>query len=130
MAREFTADRVLLSSHMKLHWDSIGFIPDNLNGEDEAEDTLGDNIQIGKSVEKAGPGLTNRYKGVIIRGFSANVKMTDILSFLENYDIIDKNHIDKDQNSGNLTISYLNSDQCLKIIEMEHRKIHLGQNSL
>ena len=38
MARECNAERVLLSTHMKLHWDNIGFKPENNSGEDVDED--------------------------------------------------------------------------------------------
>ena len=45
VARECTADRVLLSTHIQDHWASIGYKPDN-NTTEDVDDDIEVNVQI------------------------------------------------------------------------------------
>ena len=84
MARDCTSERVLLSTHMKEHWENIGYRPDtiDLNEVDDIEVQIGRNDPAPVPVESLRPDHSAKYKSVIIKGFSKTVPEQDIYNIL------------------------------------------------
>ena len=134
VARNCTADRILLSEHMKQHWEKIGYKPetDALNEVDAEEEVQ---VQVGRLeqnlVEVPKSTLASKYKSVIIRGFKADTPKEDILEVLKQQGLpntCDSNSISRNEGSGSLTIDNLEPEDCLVIMENLHRKRFLKRN--
>ena len=84
MARNCSAERILLSAHMVELWDKIGYKPDT--------DTLNEVDQLEQEVQVGGKSkqqivipessFTSKYKSVIIRGFRPDTALEDISEVL------------------------------------------------
>ena len=135
IARECTADRILLSTHMQLHWNKIGYIPDTNSTEDVDEDeNLEINIQVGPTadISNNGPDLTDRYNAVIISGFLPTTELSEIHPILVDQGLPEEilvTNIAKNEKSGKLTIPSLTSVHCLSLIENMHGKTFLDRKS-
>ena len=127
MARDCTADRVMLSTHMAEHWDKVGYRPDTteLNEVDVLD------IQIGRGnpdpcpPDSLRPDHTAKYTSVLIRGFSRSADEKDIYNILiegglpANYKIED---IKKDDKTGKLVIDNLDPEVCVSLSKHIHEK--------
>ena len=87
IARDCQQTRVLLSTHMRDHWQSIGFVPDP--GEDSQDEEDDIEIQVGKTnysnstgTIKEGPDLSHRYKSLLISGFKQDLGLDQIHEIL------------------------------------------------
>ena len=84
MARDCTAERVLLSTHMAEHWQKVGYRPDTdtLNEVDgvELEIQVGSNAQ--KNVVVPESTYASKYSSVIVRGFRADKDLAAIKEVL------------------------------------------------
>ena len=80
VAKDCTSDRVLLSNHMKEHWEQVGYKPDtqDLNDVDILE------VQIGRKQpeipveDSLRPDHTSKYTSVLISGFSKTAEESDM----------------------------------------------------
>ena len=130
VAKECTAPRVLLSSHMQEHWKIVSYVPDrdSENLEDvEEESTV--NIQIGpKTEENKGPDLTPRYNSVIINGFLPGTDLGQVHDILLGHGLPPGclvTDILRREKAGKLTISNLSSDTCVDLMDRLHGKVFL-----
>ena len=136
VARESTADIVLLSSHMKEHWEKIGYQPDTgaLNGVDEKLEL---EIQVGRNEKETNPVpesiLTSKYNSVIVKRFRTDTHMESILEILSEYGLPDpyeKESLIKNETMGSITIENLKPEECLSLTSRMHKKKFLsGQSS-
>ena len=133
IARECTAERVLLSTHMTQHWERIGFKPD-IDIDKEVDDLPDLEIQVGHS-KKVLPVIPNKslcskYKSVIIKGFLPDTPIENVLKELpvnvlpEEYS---SDNVLRNEKTGAVTLANLESDQCLAIMESMHAKKFLGR---
>ena len=133
VARECTAEQVLLSTHMKLHWANVGYSPESSENDfSDDEDDLEDNVQIGREPHSrdVGSNLTSRYGAVIISGFKSYIEMSSIKPILEANGLpkeFNSEHIARDSKTGKFTISNLSAETCLLVMERMHGKLFLGQ---
>ena len=126
MARDCTSDRVMLSCHMKEHWEKVGYRPDNvdLNDVDDLD------IQIGRQdpepaapAESLRPDHSSKYKSVIIKGFSKSEQEQDVYNILlegglpTEYKI---ENIKKNDKNGHLLIDDLDPTVCVKLTNHIH----------
>ena len=132
VAKECTADRVLLSSYMVKHWAKIGYIPDteimNEVDQEEPEVQVGgktkDQILIPES------SFTSKYRSVIVKGFRAETPSKDIMEIIKLEGVVPglcEEDILKNEKSGNFTVENLKPEECLLLIESMNRKRFLGK---
>ena len=134
MARDCTADRVLLSEHMAAHWTKIGYKPD-AEADHEVDEVPELEVQVGQTkkdvqVSSEGSKLTAKYRSVIVKGFSPKMSMDTVFQTLLEHGLpsnYDKNSLNKNETTGVLTLSDLVPDQCLAIIEKMHGKKFFGK---
>ena len=85
VARECTADRVLLSTHMEQHWNKIGYKPETgtLN---EVDETFEPEIQVGGKKQDifviAENSLASKYTSVIVKGFKPDKPIAAIMDLM------------------------------------------------
>ena len=134
VARNCTADRILLSDHMKKHWDNIGYQPDNnsMNEVDQVELE----VQVGGKSKSKEPFLipesilASKYNAVIIKGFKAETPLKNILQLLSQAGFLKEfkeEFIVRNENTGNLTLSNLKPEECILMMESMHGKRFLGR---
>ena len=81
VAKDCTADRVMLSTFMMEHWGKIGYIPDSevMNEVDQQEPE----VQVGGNTKQRiiipESSLTCKYRSVIVKEFRANTPFADIM---------------------------------------------------
>ena len=133
VARNCSAERVLLSSHMESHWEKIGFKPE-MEADSEVDDLPDLDIQIGHTLKEKPPvqesSLKNKYKSVIIKGFVPEVPFSDALKVISENGLspeYSKESVTRNAKTGVFTISNLVPDQCLNIMEKMHAKKFLGK---
>ena len=125
MARDCTSERVLLSTHMKEHWENIGYRPDtiDLNEVDDIEVQIGRNDPAPVPVESLRPDHSAKYKSVIIKGFSKTAHEQDIYNILlegglpTEYKI---ENIKKNDKNGHLLIEDLDPAICVGLTNFIH----------
>ena len=132
VARDCTADRILLSSHMVDHWHKIGYKPDTetMNDVDESVELQ---VQVGgldkKNIPVTESTLTSKYSSVIVGGFKLETDLATIKEVLIQNGL-PKDHLDQDisQNSktGSLTVNNLTPDLCMTLATM-NKKRFLGR---
>ena len=129
MARDCTAERVLLSDHMKEHWAKVGYKPDtqDLTEVDELD------VQVGREevglvpVDSLRPDHRNKYTSVLINGFPvANEKdESEVYQILlegglpSEYKI---GEIQKNKKNGQLAIENLDTNTCVSLSNFIHGK--------
>ena len=120
IARDCDAPRVLLSDHMKQHWEKVGYEPDNsdMSEVDELD------IQIGRKEpelpppDTLRPDHTEKYTSVLINGFLKTADEKDVYDILvqgglpSSYPI---ENIKKNDKNGQLIISDLDSTVCISL---------------
>ena len=132
VARNCTAERVLLSTYMEEHWNKIGYKPDtaNMNEVDnmELEVQVGGNSKNQITIPESG--LTSKYTSVIIKGFKPDTPLEGISQVLNQEgfltDLRTENILRNDK-SGNLTIVQLKPEECLMLMDKLNRKTFLGR---
>ena len=133
IARDCTAERVLLSTHMAAHWNRIGFRPDT-EASSEVDDLPEVDIQVGQ-VRKERPAipdnrLCSKYRSVILKGFLPATPIEEILKEIPE-NCLPSEHlsdcVSRNEKTGAITLSNLESDQCLIIMESMHTKKFLGR---
>ena len=133
VARDCTADRVMLSDHMAAHWNKVGYKPESedLNEVDEEHDL---EIQVGKPKQElivlSENNLSTKYRSVILKGFSPEEELAIITGEIfknglpTGYNTLD---ILKNEKTGSLTIPNLEPEECLGIMDKMHAKKFLGK---
>ena len=133
IARDCTADRVLLSSHMQEHWQKVGYQPetDALGEVDETNDL---DIQVGGKKKEnfviPESTLTSKYRSVIVKGFRAETTLESILEILLQQGLpVDytSEHIVQNKTTGSLTVENLKPEECLSLIENMNRRRFLNR---
>ena len=132
VARNCSAERILLSAHMVELWDKIGYKPDT--------DTLNEVDQLEQEVQVGGKSkqqivipessFTSKYKSVIIRGFRPDTALEDISEVLSQEGFLvdfKSEHILKNEQTGSLTLVNLKPEECLLLMEKMNRKSFLGR---
>ena len=133
VARDCTADRVLLSAHMLKHWEEIGYKPDS-DALSEVDETLEFEIQVGGKNRETNvipeSSLTSKYKSVIVKGFRPETDLLTIKEQLSGQGLpADYNveNIVRNEKTGSCTVNNLQPEDCLALIENMHRKKFLGR---
>ena len=133
IARDCTAERVLLSSHMEAHWKKIGFKPE-IEADSEVNDLPDLDIQVGHSIQKKPivqeTNLQSKYKSVIIKGFAPELSVDDALKVISENGLppnFNKESVTRNIKTGVFTICDLMPEQCLVFMEKMHAKKFLGR---
>ena len=133
VARECTAERVLLSAHMEAHWAKIGFRPET-EAVNDVDDLCDLEIQVGQTkTDKSSAldsNLKDRYKSVIVKGFLPDYNLDEVLEVICENGLpkdFNKKSVIKNEKSGALTISNLVPEQCLELMEKMHGRKFLGR---
>ena len=128
VARECTADRVLLSAHMVDHWEKLGYKPDtdNLNEVDGVQEP---EVQVGgkdrKILKIPESSLTGKYQAVIMRGFRKDSALDDLLEVLVEHGLpgeYRKEDISRNDKTGTISIENLKPEECLLLVEKMNGK--------
>ena len=130
VAKECTAQRVLLSTHMQEHWKTVSYVPDkDSSNSDDIEVEQAVDIQIGsKAKDTGGPDLTMRYNSVNIHGFLPGTDLQLVHDVLVEHGLppeFSVNDIFRRENAGKLTIGNLSSETCISLMDRLHGKIFL-----
>jgi hypothetical protein len=132
VARDCTADRVLLSSYMAEHWQKIGYKPDTdkLN---EVDGALNLEIQVGRKEKEnlviPESTLTSKYRSVIVKGFKSDTAIADIKEVLSQNGLPAEHKeedIIRNEKTGSLTVINLKPEECLSLKKM-NRKTFLNR---
>ena len=127
VARNCTADRVLLSDHMSEHWQKIGYRPetDALN---EVDDMMEIEVQVGGKKQETlvipESNLTSKYKSIIVKGFKPDTPIETIMELLSEHggpEVYQEDDVVRNVKTGNLTVSNLKPEECLTIMENMNR---------
>ena len=128
VARNCTADRVLLSAHMLEHWQKIGYTPDT-DALNEVDELLEVNVQVGGKKPETfvitESSLTNKYSSVIVKGFKPETPIADILEILTEHggpQEYSGDDVVRNEKNGSLTVSNLKPGECLALVEKINRK--------
>ena len=134
VAKECTADRVLLSTYMTQHWQKIGYKPET-DDQNEVDGEAGElDIQVGgKSKETfviAESSLASKYSSVIVKGFRNDTPLSNIKEvLLENG--LSEQYMEEDmtrnEKTGAMTVNNLKPEECLALVEKMHRKRFLNR---
>ena len=133
VAKECTAGRVMLSTHMKEHWQKIGYEPetDTLN---EVDDALELDVQVGRKERESNvipeSTMTSKYHSVIVKGFRADTSWDSISEILSQHGLPENYRVEnvvENENTGNLTLENLNPEECLSLISNMNRKRFLNR---
>ena len=133
VARNCTSDRVMLSEHMAAHWRKIGYKPESeaMNEVDELHEV---DIQVGRTPKETNVlsenNLSKKYRSVIVKGFSPDAVLDSITEELFKNGLpsgYNTQEILKNEKTGSLTLSNLEPEQCLAIMEQMHAKKFLGK---
>ena len=128
VARECTADRVMLSSHMKEHWEKKGYQPDTgaLNGVGE---DLELEVQVGRNDRETNPVpeslLSSKYNSVIVKGFRTDTPIENIMEILSEYGLpesYEKESLIKNEITGSITIENIKPEECLSLSSRMYKK--------
>ena len=129
VARDCQETRVLLSTHMHEHWQSIGFVPDQ---DTESSDDIDEvDIHVGKnnrsySTVKEGPDLSHRYKSLLISGLhQSELDLNQIYEILLKNGLpnsIKSSEITINEKSHKVTVNGLEPGDCLTMMESMHGK--------
>ena len=133
VARECTADRVMLSTHMMEHWQKIGYEPDTdtLNGVDEGSDLA---VQVGSQNKETNSipdnTLSSKYHSAIVRGFRTETSMENILEILSQHGLpadFDSESFVQNDLTGSITLENLKPEECLALISNMNKKMFLSR---
>ena len=82
-------------------------------------------MTIGKSFDKSGPTLTERYNGITVTGFPKATKLDSIMTILsdQGLKITDQKNVLKDEKSGKISISDMKPGDCIMLLEKMHGKV-------
>ena len=133
VARDCTADRVMLSTFMIQHWNKIGYKP-----ESEAVDGVDDEpeleIQVGQHKLDltlfSDSKLTSKYRSIIVKGFNPELSVEAVIEELVKSGLPNDykaDEISRNDKTGNLTIPNLEPQQCLNMMDAMHGKKFLGR---
>ena len=129
VARECTADRVLLSTFMAEYWKRIGYAPDTEHSE-EVDDEPEIDVQVGgkkmeTNVLPDNNKLTSKYNSVIVKGFQVETTKEQILEILSQHGLpteYSSDNLNKNESTGNITVENLDPVDCLTLVNNMHRK--------
>ena len=132
VARECTAERVMLSEHMTRHWAKIGYKPDTteLN---EVDENIELEIQVGSDKKKpfvSDSNLTNKYKAVIVKGFTPDTSIDNIIEELNKHGLPLNHSVDdivRNEKTGIMTINNLEPSNCIELMEKMHAQKVFGR---
>ena len=122
----------MLSEHMVKHWAKIGYKPDSaeLN---EVDEVSGLDIQVGSDKKKpyvSESSLTSKYREVILKGFTPDTSLDNIIEELFKHGLPATRNIDdilRNDKTGHLTVTKLQPANCLELMEKMHAKKFFGR---
>ena len=127
LARDCTAERVLLSTHMAEHWQKVGYKPetDTMNEVDgvDLEIQVGGNAQ--KTISVPESTLAGKYSSVIVKGFRVETEFAAIKEVLiENGLPADhaEENFTRNSKTGSLTVISLKSEECIALNKMNRKR--------
>ena len=132
VARECTADRIMLSEHMARHWTKIGYKPDSSDMHEVDEETELE-VQVGSDKKKpfiSESKLTSKYEEVIVKGFAPDTSIDNIIEELSKHGLPSEYNIDgilRNEKTGNMTVTKLKPENCLEIMDKMHGQRFLGK---
>ena len=133
VAKDCTADRVMLSTHMKEHWQKIGYQPDT-DSMNEVDETLELDIQVGRKDKETNvileSTLTSKYHSVIVKGFRADTSWDSIQEILTQQGLprdYNGENVIQNEKTGSITLDNLNPEDCLSLISNMNRKRFLNR---
>ena len=136
LAKDCEADRVLLSTHMKEHWDKIGYKPEVPDSEDVDEEQEPP-IQLGRQSSPPPvpvtprPEMAAKYNQVSIRGVDKDVTDEEIGKVIQdNLQQTTEMEISIERTrNGNITISDIDSATCQNIVTLFSGSTHFGKQT-
>ena len=140
LAKDCSAEKILLSEHMLTYWKSINFKPETteMNEVDVDEnDDSGETVETKDQVKKAqmkvssDSSITSRYGGVVIKGFKTDTPIEGIVEILKEAGLpfdYDKDDLQTVEKAGNLTIYVhdLKPEACIELVNNLHGEEKLG----
>ena len=134
VAKDCTAERILLSTHMAELWERLGYKPDNDTVNEEVDSLIDVDVQVGgNSAERSEAPrstLTSKYNAVIMRGFKSDTPVDTILEALFEQGLpkdYDRLNLVQNPQTGSLTVENLTPEICLKLTENMNRKRFLNR---
>ena len=133
VAKECTADRVMLSSHMMEHWQKIGYKPDT-DAFNEVDEVIHHDVQVGREEMETNlipeSHLTSKYHSVIVKGFRADTSIESILEILQHQGLPAEYSCEsfiKNEKTGSITLESLKPEECLSLMSNMNRKRFLNR---
>ena len=125
MAKDCTAQRVMLSDAMKSHWKEIGFEPDQSVGYDVLEEEDDIVVQIGKinkKVDRTLGELNGNYCGIKVVGTDHDENLVELHSLLVEYGLPDEKKVqDLLQFGRTVYVKDVESEACKIIVQNIHQ---------
>ena len=133
VAKDCTADRVMLSSHMMEHWHKIGYKPDT-DAFNEVDEVIDHEVQVGRKNMETNlipeSHLTSKYHSVIVKGFRADTSIESILEILHHQGLpaeYSSESFIKNEKTGCITLESLKPEECLSLMSNMNRKRFLNR---
>ena len=139
LAKDCTAEKILLSEYMLTYWTAIKFKPEttemnevDIDENEKAENVIETKDQV-KGIKKVSPDNTmmGRYGGVVIKGFKKETLIDEIVEVLKEAGLpfdYGKEDIQTVEKAGNLTlyVNDLKPEACVELVNNLHREDKLG----
>lgn len=131
LAKECSAEKILLSQHMISYWKHINFKPETTEMNEVDVETDEEQAKTVDEVRNKPPTVSNdtelskRYSGVVIKGFKKDSKLDDIVDILKEAGLpfdYDKDDLQINDRFEKLTIYIhdLKSETCIELINNLH----------
>ena len=141
MAKDWSADRVLLSTQMKDYWEEIGYKPPNTNinrddpdekVEEIAAITFNDKIHPSAPAFNPEPSEAAKYTGIVVKGFDKKKTGQDVIKELIKFGLPEEYNendiqIKEGYNSNTIYIHELKPDVCVAILKNGNGKDSFGK---
>ena len=128
VAKDCTAERVMLSTHMKEHWEKIGYRPE-VSALNDVDKDIELEVQFGRKEIETNPVpesiLSSKYHSVIVKGFRLDTPMEKILEILTQHGLPEAYNTEslvRNENTGSITVDNLEPKECLSMTSRMHKK--------
>ena len=141
LAKDCSADRVLLSDHMRKHWSEINYKP-NTTEMNEVDDVSDEEMVkvCGSALKKPDPvfkepasDIKEKCTGVVIPGLKKDSDMSDLVICLKDHGLpnnyeVDDLHLKENRKSKTVTIFDLQPNVSVELIKNIHGKVFNGRS--